>query len=85
MEAILISTRERSIPAALYWAINSLALVTVASVSKDKRASTSVETRPGIICKIFNPKDTAKRSKARVTISARLAAAPASFLAWSKV
>ena len=63
-------------PAASYCAINSRPLVTVAAVSKDKRASTSVETRPGMISKIFKPNETAKRSNANVTTSAADALAP---------
>ena len=45
-------------------------------MSNDNLASTSVDTRPGIISRIFKPKETAKRSKAKETTSAADAAAP---------
>ena len=39
-----------------------LARATVAGVSKLKRASTSVDTRPGMVAKISQPKRTSRRS-----------------------
>ena len=83
--AILIKILSFEIPAASYCAIISRPFVTVASVSKDKRASTSVETRPGIISRILRPKETAKRSNAKVTTSAADALAPKVSLAPFKV
>ncbi|MPN13250.1 hypothetical protein SDC9_160571 [bioreactor metagenome] len=64
VEAIFISTRSREVPADSYNPIISRALTTVASVSKDRRASTSVEALPGTIFKISNPKFTANLSMA---------------------
>src|SRR5450830_1383100 len=67
VEASLISTRSRPMPAWSYSAINWLALAHSASSSKDKRASTSVEMRPGITLRMPAPTDTAKWSHARPT------------------
>ena len=55
----------------------------VAAVSNDNRASTSVETRPGTMARIFFPKATAKCRKARLATSLSLALGPACFLASS--
>ena len=56
--AILMSTRSRGMPAAAYRPISRCARANVASVSKDRRASTSVLTRPGTTCRISRPKRT---------------------------
>jgi hypothetical protein len=53
--AILISTRSRPMPAASYRPISRCARATVAAVSKDSRASTSVLTRPGTTFRISQP------------------------------
>jgi hypothetical protein len=45
-------------PTLSYSAINSLAFFLVASVSNDKAASTSVETRPGMMARICLPNST---------------------------
>jgi len=58
VDAILIRIRSFGVPLDSYSAINSRALATVASTSKESRASTSVETRPGTISRIFCPKPT---------------------------
>ena len=55
-----LSTRSREIPALSYCSIISLAIFIVPSVSYERRASTSVETRPGTIAKIFFPNATAR-------------------------
>ena len=56
----------------------------VAGVSKDNRASTSVETRPGTICRIFSPKMVNKSSMMSRINSARGKFAPSrSATAWS--
>ena len=52
VEGILISTRSRSMPAASYSLINACPLSIVPWVSNDRRASVSVETRPGMIFRI---------------------------------
>ena len=62
VEAILISTRSREMPAASYRAMSSRPLAMVASVSKERRASVSVETRPGTILRISRPNATSRRS-----------------------
>src|ERR1700712_4964009 len=56
VEASLISTRSRPMPCSLYRAISSRPLAIDASVSNDRRASTSVDTRPGMILRISVPK-----------------------------
>lgn len=48
------------------------AFSTVAFVSKEKRASTSVETLPGIILRISRPNSTKRRSRAASTLSFRV-------------
>ena len=61
--AILMSTRFCvSMPCAWYNWVMRRARTRVASVSKLKRASTSVDTRPGSKDKISQPKRTSKRS-----------------------
>jgi hypothetical protein len=45
------------------------ALLTEASVSKEKRASTSVETLPGMILRISLPNSTKRRSRVKSTCS----------------
>ena len=60
--AILISTRSLTTPWAWYKAMMRWARATVAAVSKLHRASTSVETRPGMRDKISQPKRTMRRS-----------------------
>ena len=60
--AILIRIRLRSTPACLYMPISLWALAMVPSVSKLSRASTSVETRPGMILRISRPKLTNRPS-----------------------
>ena len=67
-------TRERGTPAASYSAIRARALATVASLSNDSRASTSVDTRPGTIARISRPKRTSSRSASASTGSPRCAA-----------
>ncbi len=56
--------RSRPIPAPAYWAMISRPLEMLACVSKERRASTSVETRPGIIFRMRLPNSTARWSKA---------------------
>ena len=58
VEAILISTRSHGMPCASYSAMMRRARATVAAVSKLRRASTSVDTRPGMVFKISQPKRT---------------------------
>ncbi len=58
VDAILMSTRLRPIPAASYNAMMPRARATVALVSNDRRASTSVLTRPGTTFRISRPKRT---------------------------
>ena len=72
VDAILISTRSREIPTDSYSSISLMALSIVARVSNDRRASTSVDTRPGMILRISSPNDTSRRSTACSTISWRL-------------
>ena len=55
VEAILIKTRSRGMPAASYSAISVRPFSIVAWVSNERRASVSVETRPGMMSRIFNP------------------------------
>ncbi len=62
--ASLISTRLRETPAASYSAIRWRALAMLASVSKLRRGSTSVDTRPGTCLRISQPKATNSRSMA---------------------
>ena len=64
VDAALIRTRSRETPASSYKAINLRALARVASLSKDKRASTSVEIRPGTYFRISVPTMTASLSPA---------------------
>ena len=54
--------RSRVTPSALYIAMMRRARATLASASKLRRASTSVETRPGINARISQPKRTSSRS-----------------------
>ena len=67
VEAILISRRSRPMPSASYRSTSLCACASVASVSKLSRASTSVETRPGISLRISRPTATASRSPASAT------------------
>ena len=67
VEAILISRRSVPMPASAYSSTSRRALATVASVSKLRRASTSVETRPGMSLRISPPIATANRSPASAT------------------
>src|SRR5256885_146741 len=62
VEAILMSTRSMCTPSAWYSSIRRSARATVAEVLKDRRASTSVETRPGMVFRISQPKRTSMRS-----------------------
>ncbi|KAG0736566.1 hypothetical protein G6F24_018294 [Rhizopus arrhizus] len=62
VDAILISTRSRGTPAASYSAISPRARSMVARVSNDRRASTSVDTRPGTMFRMARPKATSRRS-----------------------
>ena len=74
VEAILISTRSRGMPAASYSAIRRCARATVAAVSKLRRASTSVETRPGTTFRISRPKRTSTSSTISSSARPRCAA-----------
>src|SRR5688572_5613967 len=76
--AILMRTRSRGAPARSYSEISLRALAAVASASLDRRASTSVDTRPGTIARIRVPKSTARRSIATRTTRFGDAEAPAS-------
>jgi len=67
VDAILIKTLSFSIPASLYRAMISRAFLIFAAVSYERRASTSVDTRPGTILRISIPKSTANFSKAGST------------------
>src|SRR3990167_1737998 len=60
--AILMSTRSMWMPSAWYSSMMRSARMTVALVSKLRRASTSVETRPGTWVRISQPKRTSRRS-----------------------
>ena len=60
--AILISTRSMWMPCAWYSSMMRSARDTVALVSKLRRASTSVDTRPGMMDRISQPKRTSRRS-----------------------
>ena len=62
VEAILMSTRSMCTPSAWYSSIRRSARATVAEVLNDRRASTSVETRPGMVFRISQPKRTSMRS-----------------------
>ena len=75
VEAIFTRMRSRGMPAALYSAMSSRALATVAALSKERRASTSVETRPGTILRISVPKAMSRASTA--------AATPLDLLSWA--
>ncbi len=55
VDASLISTRSRPMPASSYSAMSSWPLAIDALVSNDRRASTSVDTRPGMIFRISVP------------------------------
>ena len=55
VEANLIKTRSLLTPDSSYSLINFLPLATIASLLKDKRASTSVEMRPGTTLEISIP------------------------------
>ena len=72
-------------PASSYSSTSRRALATVAAVSKLRRASTSVETRPGISLRISPPIDTASRSQASATRASPvpLALAAASSMKWA--
>jgi len=52
VEAILMRILSRLMPTDSYNAIRALAFAFVACLSKERRASTSVDTRPGIIWRI---------------------------------
>jgi len=58
-------------PRSLYIFTKERALATVASVSNERRASTSVLTTPGTIFEISTPKFTASRSIARLTMASK--------------
>ncbi len=62
VDAILMRILSRDVPAASYIAMISWAFLMVASVSNDRRASTSVETLPGTIFRISCPKRTSSWS-----------------------
>ena len=63
VEATLINTRcSVSMPSARYNAAMRLPRAMVPAVSNDSRASTSVDTRPGISDRICVPKRTSRRS-----------------------
>jgi len=62
VEAILMSTRSMCSPSAWYSSTMRSARATVAAVSNDRRASTSVDTRPGMMERISQPKRTMSRS-----------------------
>ncbi len=72
--ATLISTRSRPMPAAAYRSISRCALAIVPSTSKDSRASTSVDTRPGMMPRISRPKRTSSRSQTSAAVSSGCAA-----------
>jgi len=68
--AILMSTFfAGSTPKSLYIFTRERAFAIVASVSNERRASTSVLTTPGTSFEISTPKPTARRSKARLSLS----------------
>ncbi|MNP71013.1 hypothetical protein D3C76_1673320 [compost metagenome] len=67
VEASLISTRSLETPAASYSPISWRALFSSAGSSNDRRASTSVEIRPGITLRMPEPTATANLSQARST------------------
>lgn len=67
VEAILIKTRSFSTPFYLYSWIILLALSTVASLSKERAASTYVETYPGNFFSNSQPKLTERWSQTRLT------------------
>jgi hypothetical protein len=58
VDAILMSTRSFFTPTESYSAMSSFAFAIVPFVSKERRASTSVDTRPGTILRISVPKFT---------------------------
>ena len=60
--ATLMSTRSMWMPSAWYSSMMRSARVIVALVSKLRRASTSVDTRPGMVARISQPKRTSRRS-----------------------
>lgn len=60
VDANLIKMRLRSMPNSSNIAINFNALSMLVLVSKDRRASTSIDTRPGTIFKISIPNNTDK-------------------------
>ena len=64
VDAILMRMRSFLTPTESYSAMSSLAFFFVASLSKERRASTSVETRPGIIFRISFPNSTIYTSRA---------------------
>ena len=64
--AILMSTRSMWTPWAWYSSIRRSARVAVGLVSKLRRASTSVDTRPGMVARISQPKRTSSLSTTSV-------------------
>ena len=58
VEAILIKILSFSIPTDLYKSMSWWAFAFVAALSKERRASTSVDTRPGMIARISLPNST---------------------------
>lgn len=88
VEAILIRTRDLSMPRDLYscsllapgsyfvsrilTSMMCRALSTEALVSKEKRASTSVDTFPGTIFRISFPNSTSRRSRVASVFSSRV-------------
>mmetsp|Transcript_22173 Transcript_22173/g.54546 ORF Transcript_22173/g.54546 Transcript_22173/m.54546 type:complete len:204 (+) Transcript_22173:1486-2097(+) len=69
VEAILIKMRSFSMPSSLYSLMKFLAFLMEASLSKDRQASTSVDTRPGTIFRISQPNLTDSRSHTSLTRS----------------
>ena len=67
VEAILIRMRSLPMPIDLYRSMMCSALSIEACVSKEKRASTSVLTLPGMICRISLPNSTRSRSSVAST------------------
>ncbi len=81
VDASLMSTRSRDVPAASYWPMSVWAFSMERGMSYESRASTSVETRPAMISRILRPNSTLSRSMALRTTASLFPSAPASFLA----
>ncbi|CAD6208801.1 GSCOCG00003608001-RA-CDS, partial [Cotesia congregata] len=71
VEASLIKMRSLLIPASSYSVISFLAFSMLASLSKDNLASTSVDTRPGMMFRISWPNKTQVMSIAASVCSSK--------------